>query len=83
VSESYDVFGIAELDGISFQCPACKTEVTFDLTTPTKFGAPYVCPTCRETYTQLGNFLAAYRDIFNQAAAIQPMNIRLRTKTKV
>jgi predicted RNA-binding Zn-ribbon protein involved in translation (DUF1610 family) len=82
MSEKYEVFAISELGVISFQCPICKTEVLFDLNTSTTFGAPYVCPTCRTTHTQIGNFLASYRDMFQRASEVANMNIRLRTKAK-
>jgi hypothetical protein len=77
MSENYEAFAIADLDTITFVCPACKTEVMFPLSTPTTFGAPCACPTCREVYPDEGILFAAYRELFSRAAAIKK-GIRLR-----
>jgi len=82
VSEHSELFEISELSVISFECPACKTEVLFRLDTPTTFGAPYVCPTCRETFPEIGNFLARYRELYGLAKGIgERMKLRLRVTT--
>lgn len=83
VSERHELFEIGELDTISVECPACKTEILFHLDTPGNFGAPAFCPTCREPYVELANFLAAYRDLFGRALALgQKMRVRLRSMVK-
>jgi ssDNA-binding Zn-finger/Zn-ribbon topoisomerase 1 len=80
VSEQHEVFDIAELDTISVECPQCRTEILFRLDTPGNFGAPCVCPTCRETYAEMGNFLAAYRELFGRGLAIgKKMRVRIRS----
>ncbi len=79
MSERHELFDIAELDTVTVECPGCRTEIVFHLDTPGTFGAPCVCPTCHETYTDLGNFLAAYRDLFGRAIALgKKMRLRLR-----
>lgn len=81
MSEKHEVFAISELEVISFRCPKCKTEVFFHLTTPPEFGAPYICPCCRESYTHMGNLLAQYRELFTRAVShAKEMNICLRVK---
>lgn len=80
MSEQHEIFDIHELDTVTAECPACKTEIVFHLDTPTTFGAPATCPTCHETYVELGDFLASYRDLFGRATSLgKKMRVRLRS----
>jgi hypothetical protein len=79
MSETYELFRLGELDTISFTCPACSTEILFKLNTPTTFGVPCSCPTCRVSYVEIGQILAKYRDLFNATSKLTE-TIRLRVK---
>jgi hypothetical protein len=75
------VFNVKDLDSISFECPKCDTEITFRAGTPTTFGAPYCCPTCRAEYLDVSRIFAAYRDFYAQAVASEK-NIQLKAKVQ-
>jgi len=81
MSETYERFGIAELDTISFVCSKCQTEIVFKLSTPTTFGVPSACPTCGEASVEIAQLFGKYRDLFAAASQLFGKVICFRVKT--
>ncbi|HLG97136.1 MAG TPA: hypothetical protein VKX49_12560 [Bryobacteraceae bacterium] len=66
MSETWQVFRLAELDSISFECPNCKTVVTFSGHGQIVTQAERNCPGCNKEIPGAGEILGLYWRFYQQ-----------------
>jgi hypothetical protein len=66
MSETWHVFKLEELDTISFDCPNCKTQITFGAQGEIITQAQRMCPGCNKEVPDAGSLLSIYRQFFQQ-----------------
>ena len=64
MSETQDVYSLAELDTISFECSNCNTEMIFRADKDSGKGQQQItCPSCGVDVVGAGSVLAVYRKL--------------------
>ena len=82
MSETWHIFGLDELDSISFECPGCHTKSVFgesDALGQTE----RQCPGCNKPIPRAGEILHLYRSLLNatkSAAEHEHLTVKIRAK---
>jgi predicted RNA-binding Zn-ribbon protein involved in translation (DUF1610 family) len=82
MSETQDVYSLAELDTISFECPTCHTEMVFRADRDDGKGQQISCPCCNVDMVGVGSVLDAYRKLHADVARIALL-VKLRGPKQV
>lgn len=66
MSETWQVYSLEELDTITFECPRCKTSVTFSVKEEivTRSRAERMCAGCNNEIPDAGTLLNLYRTLY-------------------
>lgn len=78
MSETWQVFRLEELDTISFECPNCKSVVTFHAEGEIVGQAQRMCPGCNKEIPDAGSLLSTYRQLYQRGKG----SILLKAKAK-
>jgi hypothetical protein len=66
MSETWHVFKLEELATITFECPECHTQLTFDAEADIINRQDRACPGCNKTLPDVGALLSLYRQFYEK-----------------
>ncbi len=79
MSETQDVYTLAELESISFECVVCGTEVIFKAEVRESNDGGKKCPECYSELPAAGLLLKTYRQMYSDAKRLG-VTVKLRGK---